>query len=231
MTERFFGSTSSHRARDAYAPVSAANRSANVTLGKNTSAILLNDPKLIGFTIAKHKFVGKMLNGRNRVLEIGCMDGLGSAIVCKFVGHLTSIDYYREHIEQAQAHIGPHLANVTFKGADILDGGFFGFDAGFALDVLEHIDPAQEDEFLRQVCAALVPDGIFIVGMPSVESQVHASEANRRAHINCQSADQLTATLSRYFRNVFSFGMNDEVIHTGFGPMSHYLLKVCVGLR
>jgi hypothetical protein len=32
-----------------------------------------------------------------------------------------------------------------------------------------------------------------------------------------------------YFRNVFMFGMNDEVVHTGYGPMCHYLWMVGVG--
>jgi hypothetical protein len=25
------------------------------------------------------------------------------------------------------------------------------------------------------------------------------------------------------------FGMNDEVLHTGFGPMCHYRLAICTG--
>lgn len=31
-------------------------------------------------------------------------------------------------------------------------------------------------------------------------------------------------TMQRYFHNVFMFSMNDEVVHTGFHPMAHYLL-------
>ena len=33
--------------------------------------------------------------------------------------------------------------------------------------------------------------------------------------------------LKNYFENVFLFSMNDEVVHTGFTPMAHYLFAVC----
>jgi len=37
--------------------------------------------------------------------------------------------------------------------------------------------------------------------------------------------------MDRHFYNVFLFSMNDEVVHTGFYPMSHYLLAMSCGLR
>ena len=35
----------------------------------------------------------------------------------------------------------------------------------------------------------------------------------------------------RYFHDVFMFSMNDEVVHTGFHAMAHYLFALCVGKR
>jgi len=37
--------------------------------------------------------------------------------------------------------------------------------------------------------------------------------------------------LGAYFANVFIFSMNDEVVHTGFGKMSHYNIALCCGPR
>ena len=39
------------------------------------------------------------------------------------------------------------------------------------------------------------------------------------------------AAASRYFENVFVFGMNDEVVHTGFYPMCHYIFVLGTGKR
>src|SRR5262249_47894355 len=33
--------------------------------------------------------------------------------------------------------------------------------------------------------------------------------------------------LEKYFAHVFIFSMNDEVVHTGFSPMAHYLFALC----
>jgi len=33
----------------------------------------------------------------------------------------------------------------------------------------------------------------------------------------------------RHFHEAFIFSMNDEVVHTGFYPLAHYLFALCVG--
>jgi hypothetical protein len=40
--------------------------------------------------------------------------------------------------------------------------------------------------------------------------------------------DRYVETLERYFGNVFLMSMNDEMVHTGFNKMAHYLMAVCV---
>ena len=37
--------------------------------------------------------------------------------------------------------------------------------------------------------------------------------------------------MQRYFHDVFMFSMNDEVVHTGFHAMAHYLFALCVARR
>jgi len=232
MSEKFFGTTSSKLAKERYVPVNSDTAKRNLPLGANTTEIFLSDPKLLGFTASKHKFVGKMFEGFDSVLEIGCMDGFGSVIVSDFVGHLTSIDYFRDHIDQAKQNVSGFVGNIEFKGHDFLDGESLGqFDGCFALDVLEHIDPEQEGLFLKKVQKSLKDEGVFIVGMPSLESQAYASKTNLEAHINCQSAGQLTQTLRQYFSYVFPFGMNDEVLHTGYSKMCQYIFNVCAGSK
>ena len=40
--------------------------------------------------------------------------------------------------------------------------------------------------------------------------------------------EQLENYLSKFFKNVFTFGMNDEVLHTGYNKMCHYVFAICV---
>jgi hypothetical protein len=74
---------------------------------------------------------------------------------------------------------------------------------------------------------SLTPSGCAIFGMPSKESQIYASETSKIGHVNCQSGEELRENLKKYFTNVFIFSMSDEVVHTGFTPMAHYLLALC----
>ena len=105
------------------------------------------------------------------------------------------------------------------------------FDGAYAIDVLEHISPDLEDRFLGNVVASLAANGVFIAGVPSIQSQAHASPASRAGHVNCKDEAGLRATLRRFFHNVFIFSMNDEMVHTGFAPMAHYLIGMGCGRR
>mgnify|MGYP006435441835 FL=1 len=117
---------------------------------------------------------------------------------------------------------------MTFEAADILTEPIRKeFQGVFALDVLEHIDRASEDVFMKNVCGSMRDSGVVILGMPSLESQKYASEASKIGHVNCKTGEEFSQFSKRYFKNVFSFSMNDEVLHTGFFPMSHYLFVVC----
>jgi hypothetical protein len=42
------------------------------------------------------------------------------------------------------------------------------------------------------------------------------------------TAERLRDLGLRHFHNVFSFSANDEMVHTGFSPLAHYLLALCV---
>ncbi len=70
-------------ARQAHA-VSRVAVDSCVTLPPNISEILKRDSRLIGFIAARHKFVAKILEGKN-LLEIGCQEGFGTLFVAPYV--------------------------------------------------------------------------------------------------------------------------------------------------
>jgi 2-polyprenyl-3-methyl-5-hydroxy-6-metoxy-1,4-benzoquinol methylase len=185
------------------------------------------DPRRTVFTLARYKFVSKMLAGRKNVLEIGCADAFGTRIVQQSVPKVTAVDFDPLFIEDVRARMNPNWPLEAFVH-DLLERPVPGqFDAVYALDVLEHIEPKDEARFLENGLASLTPEGIAIFGMPSLESQTHASPQSKAGHVNCKSGRDLKATFERYFHTVFVFSMNDEIVHTGYYPMAHYLLAVC----
>jgi len=200
-------------------------------LGLVGSAVLLEDPRRLTFLLSRYKFVAKMFEGLESVLEVGCGDATGTPIVRQTVPCVLATDIDPAFITDARSRNIPSRP-IDFEIHDFLSApAERRFDAAYALDVLEHIEAKDEDRFLSNICGSLTPSGVAIMGMPSLESQPFASHASREGHVNCKTGPDLKATMKRHFEHVFLFSMNDEVVHTGFTPMAHYLLALGVDPR
>ena len=68
------------------------NKSKTVGLGKHLSESWLRDPKHLVFTLSRYKFVSKMFDGFEKVLEVGAGDGFSSRIVRDNVKNLDLCD-------------------------------------------------------------------------------------------------------------------------------------------
>ena len=189
------------------------------------------DPKRTLFTLARYKFVARMLSGRERVLEVGCADAFGTRIVQQAVSKVTAVDFDPIFIADVNERMNPHWPFEAFVHDMLADSVPGKFDAAYALDVLEHIAAHDEHRFIANTVRSLTPEGVAIFGMPSLESQTYASPQSKAGHVNCKSGEELKATLEHHFHSVFIFSMNDEVVHTGFYPMAHYLLALCAHRR
>lgn len=200
------------------------------TLGLMTNYAWHSDPRHLLFTLSRYKFAAKMLSGSRRVLEVGCADAFASRLVQQEVEELTVLDMDPVFIQDVQARMDPHWP-LKAMVHNVSQGEIPGapFDGAYSLDVLEHVPADQEHGFMKNLSQALTPNGVLILGIPSLPSQRHASAASRAGHVNCKDGPGLKKLALKYFHNVFSFSMNDEVVHTGYHAMAHYLLVVCCG--
>lgn len=197
------------------------------SLGLMSSQSWYDDPRRLTFTLSRYKFAARMLSGCQSVLEVGCADAFGSRIVLQEIGNLTATDFDPVFIADAKKRsVGKWQFNCVVH--DMMSGPFPGiFDGVYALDVLEHIELKDENIFIQNMIHCLTDKGICVVGMPSIESQPYASVISKAGHVNCKTLPDLKVTMLQYFNNVFMFCMNDEVIHTGYHKMAHYIFAVC----
>ena len=202
-------------------------------MGPWTTHIWRSDPRHLGFLLARYKFCAKMLKGKSRALEVGCGDAFGTPVVLQEVPFVHGIDFEPLVLKEAQRCVQQEFADrCAFSVHDIVESPMGqSFDAAYSLDVIEHVPASQEDRFMSNVCASLVADAVFIIGTPNIEASRHASQASMEGHINLKSAVTLRTLLGKYFKNCFLFSMHDEIVHTGYYPMAHYLLGVGAGLR
>lgn len=200
-------------------------------LGPMMNQVWHDDPRRLTFVLARYKFVAKMLSGKPRVLEVGCADAFGTRVVQQEVGSVVAIDFDPVFVKDVQARMRERWS-FECRVHDMLDGPLGPpFDAAYSLDVLEHIEAKDERRFMANLTDSLVDDGVLIVGSPSIQSQTYASPPSKAGHVNCKDASELKTLMLAYFANVFVFSMNDEVVHTGFYPMAHYLFAVGAGKR
>ena len=211
--------------------VEEMRKRAPMTMGPMTGWGWYDDPRRLAFMLARYKFVAKMLEGSGDVLEVGCGDGFAARIVAQVVKSVTGTDIEPAFVDAANECKDDRFS-LNFKVHDMVAEPMKGtFDAIYSLDVLEHIDKTKEDRFLIHMIGSLTDDGVCIIGMPSLESQVYASTYSRMGHVNCKEQPAFKALMQKYFHNVFMFSMNDEMVHTGFSKMSHYNIALCCGKK
>lgn len=211
-----------------YQALVALKKSKGLTsLGMMSNQVWHDDPRRLVFTLSRYKFVAKLLAGKQRVLEVGCGDAFASRIVKQEVQSLTVLDFDPIFVADIQDRADPQWPIKSVVHNMLSSPYPETFEAIYSLDVLEHINRADEVQFIENILSSLSASGVLIVGMPSLESQVFASVQSKLGHVNCKNGKELQALFARYFHNVFLFSMNDEVVHTGFPPMAHYVIAVC----
>jgi protein-L-isoaspartate O-methyltransferase len=202
-----------------------------IPLGPWTSYSLMYDPKHLAFVLSRYKFVAKMLQGRGTVMEIGSGDGFGLSVVAQAVKHVIAVDWDQRLLD-GNARRLKHLSNVSYVMADLNnESRDLEADAAYWVDVIEHLDAATEGTVIENIIRCLPDHGVLLTGTPNRTADMYASPQSKALHINLKTMDELRALMERYFHNVFMFGMNDEVVHTGYAPMCHYIWSLAVGVR
>jgi 2-polyprenyl-3-methyl-5-hydroxy-6-metoxy-1,4-benzoquinol methylase len=200
-------------------------------LGPWTTYSYLHDPIHLVFVLSRYKFCARMLAGKNEVLEVGCGDAPGTPIVAQFVKHVHAIDIDATIIESDKKRLRD-MKTITYETMDILQHvPAQHFDGVYSIDVIEHFTPEENDVFIRQICLRLNKQGMCIIGTPNSASEQFASDQSREYHLHLHDGNTLRTLMEKYFHTVLLFSMNDEVVHTGFIPMAHYLFALGIGVK
>ncbi|MDD2654823.1 MAG: class I SAM-dependent methyltransferase [Candidatus Omnitrophica bacterium] len=201
-----------------------------ITLGPHYSYILRDLPRRLVFILSHYKFAAKIIGEGKTVLEVGCSEGFGTAILAEATKKVVGIDLDGKAIKEARRSF--RSEKIEFKTIDFLGAKRIGsFDAIVAFDVIEHIYPENEEIFLKNICKNLNQYGICVIGTPNKTAEQYASPTSKISHINLYTWDRLKEAVEKYFHQVFIFSANDEIVHTGFYPMAHYLIAVGITKR
>jgi 2-polyprenyl-3-methyl-5-hydroxy-6-metoxy-1,4-benzoquinol methylase len=206
----------------------------SISLGPWTSYSLLNDPKHMCFVLSRYKFCSKILEDKRNLLEIGCGDSFGLPIVAKNSNFVLAIDADKRIIDDNTSRLAM-IKNIQFINHNICMSPVrhkeTTFDGAFSVDVIEHLDKELEKSFMTNICSSLNRNAICVIGTPNIEANKYATWRSSVQHINLHGYESLKSLMTSYFNNVLMFSMNDEVVHTGYSKMSHYLFSIGIGVR
>jgi 2-polyprenyl-3-methyl-5-hydroxy-6-metoxy-1,4-benzoquinol methylase len=195
-----------------------------VFMGRHLAYQFYNSPRRILHMMSYYKFAAKLIGTDKKVLDVGCGEGMGTWLLAVECGKAKGIDMDREAIEVGKRNWKDK--KISFECMDFLTLKKEVYDAIVSFDVIEHILPENMPHFFAKISDYLSHNGMAIIGTPNITSDQYASPITKAGHVNLYSGDRLEEEMKKYFHHVFMFGANDEVVHTGFLPMSHYLIAI-----
>ena len=195
-----------------------------LSLSKHWSYNIYNDPKRLAFVLSRYDFAASSCCQNSSIIEFGCSEGIGLSILKENAISYLGVDFDNDAISIAKQNWSD--SKCHFKCEDFLGKKYGNFDTAISLDVIEHIEVEFENLYFKTLCKNLNKDGRCIVGTPNKSSESYASEASKAGHVNVYTYDRLKKAILKHFECVLMFGINDEVVHTGFPEMCHYLIGI-----
>ena len=197
---------------DRYPPISLPPEFAEL-LETNTLQLLIK--------LARYKFAARLLKAQDDVLEVGSGNGVGTIFLGQHVRQVTGVEIKPgDHAAACSINRRP---NVKFLQQSIFDyDTSLKHDAVVSLDVIEHLSEDDGKKFVAQIARLCKPDGIVIIGTPSIHSYPYQGKFSQAAHIKCYDRAELDALMDSFFGRTVPFSMNDEIVHTGHPKLAWY---------
>ncbi len=141
------------------------------------------------------KYIKEMILPNDKVLDVGCGEGIITAILAEKCTAIIGCDYSLEALEIAKER----YRHITFiySNSTTLRFNDETFTKVVLSDVAEHLLPQQFVKTLKEIRRILIKDGMLILTTPLTSKGIHCSTY---AHIYEYSKDEVESVL----RNTFS---------------------------
>lgn len=193
----------------------------NITLPPEYAYFFEKDLIRLLIRLARYKFIARLIKKTDHLLEIGSGSGVGSIFLGQHCARVTGLDVKTTEVEEAR--LINRRENVEFKAGDFFQLELIQqYDVILGLDVIEHMTVEQGHKLLKAMAQHIKPNGMAVIGTPSIYSFEYQSPLSKASHVKCYDQQELLELVENYFSRALAFSMNDEIVHTGHPKMAWY---------
>lgn len=193
----------------------------SITLPPEYAELFETNTMMVLIKLARYKFAARMLKKTDDVLEVGSGTGMGAMFLSQHAKRVTGLEI-KPHDYEAACTVNKR-PNVEFHLRSLFDYDPKNkHDAVVSLDVIEHLQPAEGEKFVERIARHCKPEGLVLIGTPSIHSFPYQSKYSQAAHVKCYDQHELVALMDKCFARTLAFSMNDEVVHTGHPKLAWY---------
>jgi len=184
----------------------------NRITAERTSSTSPSDAPILQRQLAAYHAARDYVQGK-AVLELGCGEGVGTAILAEAASELLAIDYSRKAVETASRNLSSGKIRFQVERVPpirIADGRF---DVVIMFQMIEHLDRAEP--LIEEICRVLKDRGTLLVATVNKEESL----TDNPFHLHEFNREELEELLGKYFAEVGFFGL------FGNEKYDHYLEK------
>lgn len=174
--------------------------------------LIKNNPLMVTVKFARYKFIAKLLQKSDNVLEVGCSDGVSSNFFFKYCKTIDALDMDLDAINEAKNN----FKGINFMHQNALTYSTLKkYDVIVMLDFIEHFTQEDGEKLIKKYSSLLSVNGMLVVGTPSKNFNKYRAEHNKIHHLHEYYPDELEQLMQKNFNRNMMFAMNDELVHTG----------------
>lgn len=194
--------------KNAWEATTELMHSSVVSLGEKTSSTFRNFPEEISIILSKSKFAAKIATIEKKVLEIGCGEGLSTAIIGEKSASYVGVDKNLAQLAVARS-IYPE-DKYSFLPLDSLEDQYGEFEGIVSLTLFK--EDHDYGRALRFILRNLAQNGVVVVAVLS----------NERNHLEWRNFFETS------FHQVFPFAVQGEtIIPIDLSKAEEYLFVCC----
>lgn len=190
---------------------------------KRYDNLLKNNPLMVAIKFARYKFISKLLQKNDAILEVGCYDGVSSNFFSQFCKTVDALDIDEAALDEAKQN----FKHINFIKQDaLLHKSNKKYNVIIMLDFIEHLTQEDGIKLIEKYTPFLSENGMMIIGTPSKHFEKYRAPHNKLHHLHEYYPSELQGLMQKYFDRTMMFSMNDEIVHTGNIDLAWFIYSI-----